>query len=295
MFNIRKYLTDNGIVFHEFPEKNTSKGWVSIQCVFPGCPDISNHLGINLRKGNYSCFKCGTSGFLQTLVREISNEELNDIKEEYGEATYSRAVQEETKRSLKVNFPFDVLKKFTPEHRNYLAKREFNVDYLINKYNLKATSPFGKFGNRIIIPYFLKNKLVTYSGRSITNDDPKYLHLPAEESIYSTKETIYNLDSVKETILIVEGVTGSWRFGDGCVAMSGTKYKDRQMQLLLKYKNVKNCFVMFDPDALQIAYRLARRIGILYKHTEVIALKNKDPGEFTDKEAVSLKKEIKLI
>ena len=66
-FDIIKYLQSRHINYTE-EGKNVSEGWIGIRCVFPGCEDMSNHLGIHLESKVISCWVCGRRGSLLNLI-----------------------------------------------------------------------------------------------------------------------------------------------------------------------------------------------------------------------------------
>lgn len=299
-FDVYSYLDDVGITYFEAGYKNTSEGWISIECPFPLCTDQSNHMGIEIDSLLFSCFKCGETGNIINLIREIERcgfyKSLNILQEHPKEylapKTFSNS---EAPKVERCSFSSEILiDEFPAKFKRYLKKRNFNPDLIIEKYKIKGTKPIGKFANRIIIPYILNREMVTYSGRTIIEGvDPPYLHLSKNSSVLPVKDMIYNLDTVKENCMIVEGVTDVWRIGDGCVATSGIKYSEKQINMLLK-KKIKKFFILYDPDAVDMAYKLANKLSLFAEHTEVLNLKKGDPGSMKDSDALWLRKEFKL-
>jgi len=80
-------------------------------------------------------------------------------------------------------------------------------------YNEKKESYYDRFRGRVIFPIFdLTGKAVAFGGRTIFDDDPKYLNSP-DTPIYSKGKILYGMNFCKESIrergevVIVEGYT----------------------------------------------------------------------------------------
>jgi DNA primase len=106
------------------------------------------------------------------------------------------------------------------------------------------------------------------------------------------KECLYNIDTVKDTAIIVEGVTDVWRIGQGCVATMGLEYTTEQIKLLVD-RGVKQAFVMFDSESFAIrkARKLANSLSI-FMESETIELSDGDPGELTINQVQEIRGEI---
>ena len=114
---------------------------------------------------------------------------------------------------------------------------------------MRATSP-------IVAPY-LDRRLITLVGRDITDQsDKRYKALAVSKSVSTVKGTLYNIDSVKDSVIIVEGVFDCWRIGDACVATFGTKVTHEQILML---RGFRRAFVLFDADAVHAAERIVRK------------------------------------
>ncbi len=296
-FDVLQYLDDKEIeVFYSGKNISTSGGWIGVQCPF--CHDHSSHGGINLVSKAYSCLRCGKKGMLEFIqaIENCSKSAAWHITRKYQNIDcYMEAP--EVQRSVKVEMPDTISKDFAPVFKDYLLERNFDPDYIIDKYYLYSGGYVGFFKLRIVVPIILDREIVTFMGRDITNraDDP-YRAYPLEKSKLSTKETLYNIDSVKDTVVIVEGILDAWRIGDGAVATLGTKFTSKQLRLL---KGVKNAFILFDskkkdPDAEKAALRFAYSLYGTVNHIEILDLDEGDPCDLTEGEVESLRKEIRL-
>jgi len=177
-------------------------------------------------------------------------------------------------------------------HRTYLQGRNFDVDYLITKYGLKATGLMGFYKLRIFIPIFYNNTMVSYQCRDITNKhEAKYLPCQKEFEVIHHKHTLYNIDNAKgSTCIVVEGVIDAWRLGDGAVATFGTSTTVEQHFLIAS--RFKKAVILFDKE--KVAQQKARNIGIQLEGLGVEARiaqlnEHKDPAEIPDGEVDDIK------
>jgi len=301
-FDIKKYLQSKGIDYSEEGE-NVSEGWINIRCIF--CFDPKNHLGINLTSKAFSCWMCGNHGSLLSFISrldKISYKEAFKIIEKFSNRFYQKE-KEELISSKEFKLPEEAEDNLFDLHRKYLISRNFDPDFIFKKYRLKCTGPIGNYPHRLIIPYIFKNRILSFSTRDVTNKAPTpYNHCPTRNSLLSIKEMLYNIDSVKDTIIIVEGPADVWKLGDGVVATSGIKYTSAQVLRcveLVKSKNLKRAFILFDTDKedkrkqAQIqAKKLAENLSTFLNHVEMLTLEKGDPADLTLTEVKELRKSI---
>lgn len=293
-FDVIQFLEDQSIAYSESGE-NVSTGWIGINCPF--CDDALNHLGINRQTKVISCFKCGTTGNIIKLIQEINNcsvfQAITVVKKYQDKSLSYLDIPERQTSSSKVILPKGSSKIFPGIFQNYFRERNFDLDYLTTKFDLYAChiSSDIKFKYRIIAPVYQNHELVTYVGRDVTGKaQTKYQNCPLEYSLISIKDCLYNLDSIKDKAIIVEGITDVWRLGDGAVATFGTQFTEKQVSLLTRLEKV---FVMYDSDAIEVSHRLANELTGICKNVEVIELSQGDPASFfSPEEALKLKQEL---
>ena len=296
-FDLEKYLEDKDIRYWT-TGKNVTVGWINIQCVF--CSDPSNHLGLsppdhNHPNGGYNCWRCGASGSLIDLIKDeieggITKEQVLRILLPYSEELPLESLkQRNTGKILKL--PPGEEPKWMTIHLAYLLKRNFN-NSAIEKYDLRPYH-LGEFGYRILAPIYQSNTLVNYTSRDVTGKQVKYKHCSNENAIIPIKNCLYNIDTVKDKCIIVEGITDVWRIGDGCVCTFGIEFSEAQVNLLLK-KKVKKATIIFDSEILAVkkAYELSEWLNGLKIKSNVIELDYGDPADFTVEEIKRLRKEI---
>lgn len=103
--------------------------------------------------------------------------------------------------------------------------------------------PYDRFRHRLMFPILnAKGLAVGFSGRTMGNDDRKYVNSP-ETEIFDKGATLYNLAAAKEAcwngaeLIVVEGqidVIAASRTGVAAVAPLGTALTDRHVLLLKK-------------------------------------------------------------
>jgi DNA primase len=91
---------------------------------------------------------------------------------------------------------------------------------------------------------------------------------------------VYNLDTVRDIALIVEGAFDVWRFGDGTIGTWGSVFTEEQITEI-KDREIKKAVIMYDgePQAIRQAYKLANKLSVFIPVTEVIELEKGDPDD----------------
>lgn len=294
MFDVIRFLDDNAIPWWP-PGDNVSQGHVGVTCPF--CDDTYNHLGLDARgrKRPY-CWKCGSHSWYD-YVKTKTGKSLKAVERDYGKI-HSHMIEMEPeipRGGASVCVPPGT-KNFKPTHKKYLIDRGFDVEYTIRKFGLQVTGATGKLPYRIIIPIFLKGKVVSYQGRSYADQKPKYLTCKPEEEVVFHKDTLYNVDSVRgKTGIVVEGAFDVMKLGDNAVATFGTALSKSQLNLLAYHFD--RVFFIFDPEegAQGIADKSARTLSTMGTQVEQIELEEGDPGDLSIDDALHLKSELGVI
>ena len=306
-FDIIQYFEDNDIEYWT-KGKNIAKGNIAITCPFCGDHHYSgnNHCGVHLKSKMFYCWLCSAKGYVNNLIAEIeecSLAQANTIIAKYSgesifpEKAYTPTANKNTRRHFGEILPKGASNQFSKLHLDYLKGRNFDPDVIIPKYKLKCCHNIGAYKFRIVIPIIQDRRIVHFTSRDVTGKtDIRYKTCPDEIAILPMTHCLYNIDNVRsDTILIVEGATDVWRFGNGTVAILRTGFSNAQINLILG-KRIKRAFIMFDsePQAIGRANQLARRLGMCIDHTEVIELKEGDPCSLPEADVAYLKKEIGL-
>lgn len=121
----------------------------------------------------------------------------------------------------------------------------------------KKEGYYDRFRGRVIFPIFtLSGKVVAFGGRTVFDDDPKYLNSP-DTPLYTKGKILYGLNWSKEAIrkekssILVEGYTdfiALYRSGyKNCTASLGTSLTSDQVAVLSRF--CPNTTICYDGDA----------------------------------------------
>ncbi len=278
--------------------KNVSRGWVNIHCPFPECSDPSTHCGINLTSNLFNCWICGQKGSIIKLLKiilEKSYHEVLNIVKRYTFEGFDE-LEEEQKKIIKVELPKECTKSMPNMAYDYLAKRGFDPIKISSKYKLRFCRHLGDYNFRIIVPIYEKGKLVSFTSRDYTEKSPiAWMH--DLKGSMEGKLFLYDVDSVKNRALIVEGCPDKWRMGNETIGTFGTAYTKEQV-LKIARLGLELAIVLFDHEkqAQEKAKKLALDIEPYVEKTKVVDLyddvypRKKDPAEmFSDEEAEKIK------
>lgn len=297
---IQEYLRDRNVKFRE-KGKNIGSGYLGVQYC-PFCSISGFHGGINLKYPIYSCWACGKHS-LTKFIRTIESCSWQKANKIVKQLYPDRIEEEEDKYVEKDESKFKQLlsqfsNKFSKVHKRYLEERGFDFDTLRNKYNLLCCNDYPlEFNYRIIAPVMINEKTVNFIGRDVTGrSTEKYLVCPDRFSLMPKKKLLYNLDSVTNKIIIVEGITDVWKLGNGSVATLSMDWTRDQVLELCELE-LKAAFVIYDnePRAQLRAQKLCNTLSILCNidHVERIELDGvKDPGELSEADIRYLRKEL---
>ncbi|MCL1469053.1 DNA primase [Argonema antarcticum] len=114
------------------------------------------------------------------------------------------------------------------------------------------------FRDRLIIPICdIQGRAIAFGGRTLTNDQPKYLNSP-ETQLFNKGKTLFALDKAKDAIakldrgIVVEGYFDAIALHaagiTNAVASLGTALSLDQIRLLLRYTESKQLVLNFDAD-----------------------------------------------
>ena len=275
--------------------KNISAGWIGTNCPF--CGEQNYHCGVNLDSKRYSCWVCSASGTILKLVAvkiKTTYAVGNKIIDKHRGFRYEAPVRT---LSPEVILPSH-LSPLGKQGRTYLENRGFNADEIEEKYllqqsnifsNLKIDNHVWDFKCRIFIPVIIDHEIVTYTGRDWTDQqDPKYQNAPIEAGTILTSECVYNIDSVVDKALIVEGPTDVWKLGDEAIATLGVKFSHAQIKRIID-KRPKVTAILFDQAAEQSAGLLASALNPFLRNLSVYIVEEQDPGSMNMVDAHKLK------
>lgn len=121
-----------------------------------------------------------------------------------------------------------------------------------------GNSYYDRFRDRLMIPIFdLRGRVIGFGGRTLSDEQPKYLNSP-ETELFDKGKTLYGLDRAKDSInktdraVVVEGyfdVIALHAAGiTSAVASLGTALSLNQVKQLVKFTESKQIILNFDAD-----------------------------------------------
>ncbi|CAC7031854.1 DNA primase [Staphylococcus aureus] len=181
---------------------------------------------------------------------------------------------------------------------DFLQKKGYDIELayeagLLSR-NEENFSYYDRFRNRIMFP--LKNaqgRIVGYSGRTYTGQEPKYLNSP-ETPIFQKRKLLYNLDKARKSIRKLDEIVLLEGFMDviksdtaglkNVVATMGTQLSDEHITFIRKLTS--NITLMFDGDFAGSEATLKTGQNLLQQGLNVFVIKlpsGMDPDEYIGK------------
>lgn len=174
------------------------------------------------------------------------NEKLNklfsynlSVSKEPKDYLYKRNITDKDMKEVSMGFaPKGQLLKISEKNENYPRPELIELGYLRhNDYG----DLYETFSDRIMIPiHDEKGNIVTFCGRTIKDETPKYLHTH-ETKIFQKKELLYNFSNAKplaynNELILVEGymdVVGAKKIGfENVAALMGTAITSEHIKLI---------------------------------------------------------------
>lgn len=246
-------------------------------------------------KGYFHCFGCGEGGNSISFVMKYHNLAFPDalmfLAERCGVTIeYDKNVSQDAKDIVALHEELVLESRkylYSREGKtalNYLYERNFTdkllEEYLVgyfpsnvdtSKYVRKYDKSVlinsglfkeGKYGlrfmfyDRVMIPVRgVTGKTIAFSGRTISDQQPKYINSP-ETEIFKKRRVLYNMDKAKkhlrnaEFAMVVEGYFDVMRLAEygygNCVASMGTSLTREHIDLLRRYTG--DIYMLFDGD-----------------------------------------------
>ncbi|WP_457802895.1 DNA primase [Staphylococcus aureus] len=181
---------------------------------------------------------------------------------------------------------------------DFLQKKGYDIELayeagLLSR-NEENFSYYDRFRNRIMFP--LKNaqgRIVGYSGRTYTGQEPKYLNSP-ETPIFQKRKLLYNLDKARKSIRKLDEIVLLEGFMDviksdtaglkNVVATMGTQLSDEHITFMRKLTS--NITLMFDGDFAGSEATLKTGQNLLQQGLNVFVIQlpsGMDPDEYIGK------------
>lgn len=269
-------------------------GWLQIDCPFCGQDSGRFHLGFNISRGYFNCWRCGPHPVRAVLERLGVP------------ASQSRKLQEEAKQrdpDAVVPTPKTYAAQLDePKHRGplleahcrYLRSRGLDPEALQQIWSLEGIGVASRLSWRIYIPITHQGKRVSWTTRSIAPDaEQRYISASASQETVPHKSLVYGADHCRHGIVIVEGPADAWAIGPGAGALFGTAFSIPQVRQLIRFLYRTVCFDS-SPDAQARARELASQLSVFPGVTQVVQLDAKDPGSAGSRELSRLRRAARL-
>lgn len=235
-FDIRRFYDQYNIQYIE-RGVNVIRGEINVSCPFcndSSNPDPSYHLGVDPETGFFSCWRNAShrgrrlhrllmkiSGASYAEVKSLLGEELIWLKQDewanFVEHGFNNESNDEEKiKTLRMPSEFKPIKtglRSTSPFVNYLVyNRKFKpyvVEDVIDEYALRYCLR-GRYRDRVIVPIYFNNKLMTWTARAITKSHFRYDSLSLDQgAMQSIKKLVFHFDRLIETggnlLFICEG------------------------------------------------------------------------------------------
>lgn len=259
---------------------HTRAGWVQIDCPFCGPATGKFHMGFNLIRPRFSCWRCGGHKSFETL-KLLTNRLPDDIRGIWN------AFPKERIEEVDVRGRFVLPKGVKPMakcHTEYLRSRRFNPKRIESLWNVGGFGiDGGMYKWRLFIPVISDGWHNSWTTRTISDnpDITRYLSAPPEFERIGHKELLYGEDYAGETIIIVEGPTDVWRIGPGAVGTFGTRPTPAQIVRMGRYPKR---YVCYDHRAERYSQALVEALSVYPGETHTITLDAEDPDSMGKKE-----------
>lgn len=187
------------------------------------------------------------------FLSDLFSYNLTVVKDEGLSYLHERGLSDDLIEEMKLGFA--VKGQLLKSSENAKEDSKLNVNQLreLGLIRLDGLNMYEVFEDRIIFPITdEKGNIVTFAGRAIHDEKPKYLHT-SETSIFHKKELLYNYSNAKtysynDELILTEGymdVIGAKQKGfDNVVALMGLDISEEHIKLLKK----NNCSITLALD-----------------------------------------------
>jgi DNA primase len=246
---------------------------------------------VSLREQLYEILALTTKFFEHALRQTDSIAALDYLQT-------SRRLSEETIQQFQLGYApvgWQTLYGYLVEQKRYPVELVEQAGLIVPRQN--GGGYYDRFRDRLIIPIQdLQGRVIGFGGRTLSNEQPKYLNSP-ETELFDKGKTLYALDKARAMIakqdcaVVVEGYFDAIALHaagiSNVVASMGTALSLVQVRQLLRYTESKQVVLNFDADAAgaKAAERAIGEVADLAYQGEVrLRILNmpqgKDPDEF---------------
>ena len=290
-----------------------TSGWIGTPCPF--CNSSDYHLGVNVARVYWHCWRCGPHRAVESLMA-LCRVDMREAIELWRQlAPFGPAPRRDDDAQKRISIhgykrPSNVV-DMLPQHRRYLEGRNFDPDEVGRIWGVRATGPVScldgiDYSHRLFIPIEWEGREVSFQTRDFTGkSDVKYISCPNDREARHHKDLLYRHPDASRSRfgIAVEGVTDVWRLGTAAFAVFGIKFRREQVnEIARRFDRVA---IAFDRRAGSAAwhggeaqaYRQARRLSWQLRatavQTMVCELPDGDPGSMSPDDAAHLVRDVR--
>ena len=247
----------------------SAKGFEVIKCAI--CNDYQERGGFKFENDNviYSCFNCGHKAV-------YDSEKRHKISKKFKETLIAFGVPEdEITKTVSLQFFLEKIehkKEITPTGMEFPSKEiplprgshlvssgqsvwcEIAEIYLASR-SLKSSdfqwyvTEETSYQGRILIPYFFRNKIIYWQGRSMDDEEisPRYKNPSVEKNnIFFNMDELYRYTD--EPLFVTEGPLDALSIGKNAIAILGSSLSEFKIQELLKVADKRKVIFVIDKN-----------------------------------------------
>ena len=289
--NIPALLDAHRIPFRRHGESsNVTEGWVGLECVWCGRGTGKFGLGVHLRSGAVSCWKCGKRSLVDVL-HAYAGLPYARAREVLGDVVLDRGRRDDAPRGT-LTIPAGV-GDLLPCHRRYLSGRGFDPDEIAEVWRVQGIGLAPRLAWRLFLPIHQGGEVVSWTTRAI-GDVPhmeRYRGANRHEEAVHRGDLLYGEQYAGHGVVVHEGQTDVWRTGPGAVCTAGVGFSRGQIVRLSRFAPIAICFDS-DPAAQRRARELADALAVLSPAgaVDVVRLSGPDPATSPEDEIRELRK-----
>lgn len=289
MSTFAELLIDHGIP-HRTEGHGCRPGWVQFQCPFCGGGRDPNKLyaGYCIAYNYVNCWACGPHDAAKTIAT-LTGLSPGVCREHL---TQSARIVTSENRSERINQVLTLptgLKACGPAHKRYLRSRGFDPDRTIRLWRLRGIGLAPRLAWRLFIPVIYHGKEVSWTTRTLGDQEPRYISASPVQEITSIKRLLLGEDYVQTTVIVTEGPFDAMRIGPGAIALCGTAITPAQIKKLSRYP-VRVIVLDSEPAAQMRARQLCSMLEVFPGRTINIELDGKDPASAPEREIKLLRR-----
>ncbi|NEQ37131.1 MAG: DNA primase [Okeania sp. SIO3I5] len=207
---------------------------------------------ISLREQLYEILAMANSFYQHALRQPQGKIALEYLKN-------SRQISEETIQKFQLGYApngWETIYGYLVEQKGFSVELVEKAGLILPRKS--GTGYYDRFRDRLIIPINdVQGRVIGFGGRTLTDEQPKYLNSP-ETELFDKGKTLFALDKAKTAIakqdkaVVVEGYFDAIALHaagiNNVVASLGTALSSTQIRQLLRYTESKQIILNFDAD-----------------------------------------------